>query len=109
MPLFDIGNLMEHFFKGDNGVFVVEFHVFRHAFDQHKERVANLAQLFAIGAHVRKNIRLDLRCGGLPERDVDETELAADRAHERGKGANVLYDVARKREFEDWHASLRER
>jgi hypothetical protein len=107
VPDFDIGHLVKHLLEDLDRRFAVEVHILGQAFDQYQKRVADLADLFAIGTVVRKDILLDFRRGRLTEGDVDEGELAADRAHEGGEGADVLYDIARKREFEDWHASLR--
>jgi hypothetical protein len=38
-------------------------------------------------------------------RDVDEAELASDRAHKGGEEADVLHHIAGKRQLENWHGN----
>lgn len=107
MLLLDVGNLVKHPLQLDDGGFAVELEIFRHPLDHRQQRITDLAELFAVGADIRKHLALDRRSGRLPERDVDETELASDRAHERGKWTDILHDIAREWKFEDRHAFLR--
>src|ERR1700681_4447392 len=69
--------------------------------DQHDQRIADAAELLAVGGDVGQHLFLDLGLARLAEIDVDQAELAA--GHERRERIDRLHDVAGQRQLEGGH------
>src|SRR4029078_5486353 len=71
---------------------------------QHGKRVADAAELLAVGGDVGEHARLDAWIARLAEIDVDEPELAA--GHECRERIDRLHDIAGQGKLEYGHARL---
>src|SRR6266851_3476143 len=71
--------------------------------EQHGEGILDPAKLLAVAGHIGEDLLLDSGVRGLPELDVDQPDLAADRVEEPGPGIDRLGDVAGQRQSKSGH------
>src|SRR2546430_17074301 len=71
--------------------------------EEHEEGVLDPAELLAVARDIAEHLLLDRGVGGLPEFDVDQPHLAADRVEEPGPRIDRLGNVAGQRQPKSWH------
>jgi len=71
--------------------------------EQHDQRIADAADLLA---DVRQHLLFDIGVAGLSKVDIDDAELASDRAEKGRSRADRLNDISGKRHFECRHAQF---
>src|SRR5712691_2098719 len=102
------GDLIDHRLEGgDRGVLVGgQGALGAEMGEEDEEGVLDPAELLAVARDIAQDLLLDCGVGGLPQFDVDQPDLAADRVEEPGPRVDRLGDVAGQWQPKSWHGFI---